>query len=469
MRFGLPQRYSEVELPSNQAQLPVLPSAAANFRPKPPLSALSETLQKLDKLCLERISEQDKEIQGKYASTKEKAMARTAVGALNVVFELQLAKLQKSVEAAISKHEKALREAEEQRRREEEQRRKEEEQRKKQEELKRAKEEQERKLKLEKEQKEREAREKAEKLEKEKQALQNAKTNKGLTVASVVDKEVLEYMLRIPKIKKDVVEELAKNPALKKNVGALKRKINVKFGQLSNSMTQLRTVTAQVVDLILSCKLEPLAYQWILNFVSKSIVSQAETEVTVKPDAALPLARLAVALLHQVEGLEYYLSARMVKKCSLILGFTCALESDGDRILMGWKHSENSWETEVKYEERIGGILTLWAVMASLDQSGQYEFFSMGAQWRFLARVLNTKPELISDVHFVMLCNWWEAAAKPFLGVYKSQAQKLLLVAATKFAAIGSKKSFAAATRLQILGEDLFQKNNFNSLKEMEA
>lgn len=461
MRFGLPESGTTLELhprPSSSL-LPSSPSRPESWTA--PFDALSESLKKLDKLCLKEQDPFPFQTDSENALAHLEAQRRSVVGSIDHIFDLQLQRLQKSVAGAIEEHEQKLREIE--RRRTEEEERK----RRKAEELQRkAKEEAERKAKLEQERKEKELREKEERDLKEK--LEKAKTNRGFTNVDAVEEERLEYTARIPKIKSTVVEEVAKNPALKKSVGAIKRKINTKLGQLSNSMRQLATVTAQVVELIHMCKQEPLAYQWILNFVSKSIVSQAETEVTVKPNAALPLARLTVELLRQIEGLDYYLGARFIKKCPLIIGYTCSQSTDEGRTRMGWKHKDNTWEQETKYEERIGGIFTLWAVISRLESTGKFPLFSNEAQWRFVARILNTEKGLLSDVHYVLFCNWWEASAQHFVGVYRSQSNKLVRLAVADFAALGSLKGFAAATRLQVLGEDLYKKQTYNSLKEME-
>lgn len=461
MRFGVPQGGCFELLPvlkSQIQQVPVSPPKTDAFEElKTPLQSLQETLHKLDALCLEKAPIVSYKLESRQLLSKLSSSRQSAIGSLEQLFDSQILQLQRQVEATVEEHEKNLVYEQELRTQEKEKKKQREEELRRQEE--------ERKKQKEKEREERELREKK---EAEKKHILDARKDAGFTNPSAVEKELLKYLERISQIKATVVNELLKNLNLKKSVSALKRKINVKFGQLSNSMTQLRTITSQVVELINSCKSEPLAFQWILNSVAKLLVSQAETEVTVKPTAALPLGQLAVALLNEIDGLDYYLSARIVKKCPLVLGYTCPLKTDEDRTRMGWKHQDQVWERETKYEERIGGILSLWAVMACLGLFEKTPLFSKEAQWRFVARILNTKLELVTDVHYVLLCNWWEAAGASFAGIYKSQAEKLLLLASQDFASNGVQKSFAAATRLSVLGEDLFKRGNFNSLKPME-
>lgn len=485
MRFGLPTQC--VTTAPNLSMPPILLEAAPQPKPKPAIDSLNDALARLDSMFLLKISSIEQKLENERIASLLSSRGHSLIGALDLLFEHQLKSLQLGVEATIEAHEKKKRDAEEKARLIEEKARleleksKREEEKARLEEEKKRQEELARKAQQEKELKAKEAAEKAAQEEKRLRDLKDkelqekkandeaARASKGFTNVKSVEAEYLKYYERIPLIKSTVVQELAKNPDLKRSVGAYKRKLNVKFGQLSNSMTQLRSITSQMVELINACKGDQLAYKWILNFVSKSIVSQAESEVTVKPSAALPLARLAVSLLHQCEGLDYYLSARFVKKCPLIVGYSADLTTEKGRNTMGWKRVDDAWENEVKFEERVGGILSLWAVMAREETSGKFPLFSLGAQWTFVARVLNCQTDLLLDVHFVMLCNWWEASAERFVAAYLSQANKILKLLSVDFAAIGSLKSFAAATRLQVLGEDLAERRKYNTLKEMEA
>lgn len=292
----------------------------------------------------------------------------------------------------------------------------------------------------------------------------------GFTVPAEVEKEVFKYRQDVQDIKKNIVGEMDRNKELKKSAGVVKRKLNVKFGQLSSSMRQLNIISREVVELVNQTRSNDLVYQWVLNFIAKAIVAQAEAEVIVQPAAAIPLARLALFLLEGLDGLYYYLCARFAKKCALVLGYTCSIDTEEGRTRMGWKRSDEKWEPEVKYDERMGGIAAVWAVMARLGgNETKFPFFNMAAEWRFMARMLNTNKELISNVHYGVFCNWWEAAAAYLVKAYGNQAMKGLQLAVGDWAAYGKLKSYPAATRLSILGEDYATKGSFNLLKEMVA
>ena len=380
---------------------------------------------------------------------------------------------------------KRQKEEEQRRRLEEEKRRREEEARRKREDDERKRKEQEAKLAEERRLKqERDEREKQHKLELEKQrrekerleaeAKKEAEQRKAaqqnsLTDFAAIEQSFLQYKKNIVDIKETIVGPMNEDKDLKKLVNSLKRKINPKFGQLSNSYQQLNRIKHEVVELVSQAKGNELAYKWILNFVAKAIVDQAETEVIVKPNAALPLAHLAYTLLETFTEFDYYLSSRFVKKCPYIIGYTCSIDSEEGRTRMGWKRRDNKWEDDTKYDERVSGICMVWATMSRLlDYPQQLSFYSFEASWKFLARLLNRDLSLLTNAHFSILGNWWEAAAKEFSGKYGVQASKLLNVLTVDLPVAVSDRKYPAAARLLILGEDLQNNRNWNSLKEME-
>lgn len=360
------------------------------------------------------------------------------------------------------------RKEEEERRRKEEQAQKikeEEERIRKEQEAKKHQEDEEARQRQQKEQEIKQEQEKQEKLALE----QKTKQEKGLTNFSSIEKEFFRYKHHISDIKHQVVVPLSENKELKKAVGGLKRKINPKFGQLSNSVSQLNKITSEVVQYVDDAKNHnELAYKWILNFIAKAIIAQAETEVTVKSTASLPLARLAYNLLIRYNEFEYFLTARFIKKCPFIIGYTCSIDSEEGRKRMGWKRNGNKWEDEVKYDERVAGICTVWTVMTRLQEQS-ISTYSISLSWKFLARLLNTDSSLLTNAHFACVGNWWDACAKEFLNHYGKQAYKLLHLLSIEWTNSVANKKFPAAARLLILGEDWLLNNNIDSIKEMES
>ena len=296
--------------------------------------------------------------------------------------------------------ERKRREEEERKRREEEEsKRKEEEERKKAEEEARAlkeKEEAEVRRKQEEEQSKREELEKQRvQLEQKRKEQEEAKKGKGITNFTAIEKEFLQYKARVISIKNDIVEPVKKDAGLKNILSKHKRKINPKFGQLTNSMQQLSSIVRELVELIDQTKPNALGYQWILNFIAKAIVSQAETEARVKPESALPLGKLTLQLLVRYPELKELLMTRFVKKCPFVIGYTCSVDTEEGRLRMGWKrNSGNKWEEETSYDERMGGMVTLYSMITRLPLP--QDFISthkhplpISCSWEMLARISN--------------------------------------------------------------------------------
>lgn len=491
MRFGIPDGFdSDVMAP----RLPVSRPKTDHFRPSLvpiPLFAHLDAFREATALTEAEIqlkASQNKEARERYRDAEFERRKRSVAQDISHItghFERLLIQQQRDAKEVIRRYndakEKALlekkrreeekaaiRAAEEQRRRDEElKRQQQEEERKRQEKLRKEREDAAAKLKAEEERKRKEDEQKRQEEERKKA---ESKRAHGVTNFRSVEAEFITYKTHIEEIKNTVVTPVNSNAELKKAVGALKRKINPKFGQLTNSFAQLNIVATEVIALVASAKPNEMAFKWILNFIAKAVVAQAETEVTVKPTAALPLARLADRLLDEIPEFEYFLTARFVKKCPFIIGYTCAIDSEEGRRRMGWKRSQSKWEDEVKYEERVAGICSVWAVITRLKPAAQQKHtrYSINAAWSFLARLLNTQAEVLSNVHFVIASNWWEACSEPFLSAFGRQAMKLLrlLVEGATVAVKGRK--FPASTRLALLGEEWMQIGNMNQLKEME-
>lgn len=303
-----------------------------------------------------------------------------------------------------------------------------------------------------------------EKLEKDKQS----RLKKVGSDFKAIELTLLKYRQDIADIKANIVVPMEKNKDLKKQANVVKRKINVKLGQFSNSISQVRRIISEVTQLLQLIESNKPAYEWILNCLSKALVSQAEAEVTVKPTAALPLGIFAAHFLEAIPQLEYFLSARFVKKCAFVVGYSCSIDTEEGRLRMGWKRSlDGKWEQDIKYDERMGGICTFWACIGlNLKVISNTSIFGLPSQWTFVARMLNTDPSLLTNTHYVVVANWWAAAAERFLRAYGKQSYKLLQ-SVYSWTMYGKQKSYPTATKLELLGEDLGRRK-YNTLRAME-
>ncbi|KAG0658816.1 hypothetical protein C6P45_002068 [Maudiozyma exigua] len=371
-------------------------------------------------------------------------------------------------------------EAERKRKEEEEKRKKAEEERIKQEFEAKEKAEQERikqeKLKAEKEAKKKEE---AHKLELKKQAElkaqeeeREANRSKYTTNFKTIEKKFLHYKEQIHLIKKDIVEPVKQlDKEQKKILSGHRRKINPKFGQLTNSNHQLQAIANELQNLISQAEQHPLMFKFLLNFTAKAIVHQAENEVRVKPESSVPLAKLALFLIQKFPDLQELLMVRFVKKCPFVIGYTCSIDTENGRSAMGWKrNSVDKWEATTSYDERIGGMMTLFSVITRLDTMipGLQNPWSLDYSWMILARIANTPAELLTNVHFIVLGSWWDAAAAHFLHAYGNQGAKLLKLIGDNLTSVVADRKYVGAARLRILMEDWVSNNNITSFPEMD-
>ncbi|KAG7863300.1 hypothetical protein KL939_000619 [Ogataea angusta] len=381
----------------------------------------------------------------------------------------------KRLEEERRKEEECRKAEEERRRKEEERRKKDEAEKKRQLELEQArkrKEEEERK-KVEDEKRRREAEEAAKKAAK--------KAEYGKTNYLAVEQQFFKYKQDIADIKRDVVEKMKEpaNKELKKLVGVQKRKINPKFGQLTNSEPQWQRIMSQIHGLVTEAKSNELAYRWLLNFMAKAIISQAETEVTVKPDSAVPLAKLALNLLIVFPEFEYYLLARFVKKCPLVIGYSCTIDTEEGRLRMGWKRkADGKWEEDIQYDERLSGIATVYAVMCRLqidasflgcDAAQTRHPLPISRAWTMMSRLVNLPLELATNVHFAVAGMWWDSCAAQIYAAYGRQGAKLLRVTCADWTQAVAERKYSGAARLRLLGEDWQRGGELKQFKGMTS
>ncbi|QPG74554.1 hypothetical protein FOA43_001885 [Brettanomyces nanus] len=298
-----------------------------------------------------------------------------------------------------------------------------------------------------------------------KRKIEESRKKKTYTDSGSITEEFMKYRKDIEDIKQQVVEPVEKNAELKKHINMQRRRINPKFGQLTSSLSQLDRITTQLQQLISQTKANEAAFKWILNFVAKAIIHQAEAEVGVKPHTSLALGSLALDLLLMFPELKYYLMARFVKKCPLVIGYTCNIDTEEGRVRMGWRKSDGSrWEDEARYNERLEGICTLYSVMTRLELGPRYKGYNsqttkhplpIAKSWIMLSRIANIQMGLITNVHFVLVGSWWDACAAQFLRAYGKQAKKLLQLLWNDWTSVFSDRKFSGAARLRLLGEEL--------------
>ncbi|KAK9450175.1 GLE1-like protein-domain-containing protein [Limtongia smithiae] len=282
------------------------------------------------------------------------------------------------------------------------------------------------------------------------------------TVASgvVLDEAKAEYDYYhqiILVLKSDVNAVVAADKQLKSYCSTAKRKIRPKLGQLTNSTQQILRVLDDLSRVLLEAQnTSEICYVWLLNFLCKSVVQQAETETTVSPQSAYPLGTLAMFITSKHPLLRELIMARIIKKCPYIIGYWCPIDTEQGRKRMGYRRIDEKWEDDAMYSERMAGIASVWGVMTQIGfslKSGTRHPYPISHSWTFATRTLNIPTEALTNTHFTVVAAWWDLTSRRFLTAYGRVGERILETMSDSWTQSVSSKRYPAAARLRILGE----------------
>ncbi|KAL4063803.1 GLE1-like protein-domain-containing protein [Scleroderma yunnanense] len=320
----------------------------------------------------------------------------------------------------------------EQRRREEEERRRreEEEKRRREEEKKRKVEDAKRKAKEEEERQERE-REETEKRRREKE---EAEADSRRAIGMVSAGEDWRFARETLKnLKAGPMKTVKGDKALKSQWNAIRRQITPKIGQITQDQETISRITHQLIELVRPPTPHPqLLYIAALSSLSKSILLQAETEVTAEKKSAIPLALVTCALLHHPllsDAFPEVFFAKLVQRTGgwgvPVVVPMVNLEgkpwAEGERRkAMGYRRTgggedggndEGEWEGTGEYATRVAGIMRVYFLVLGMSaapapglatgtsQVGRAQkLFQLPHFWSYFARMLGDERLLETAV-----------------------------------------------------------------------
>ncbi|GAA6023462.1 hypothetical protein JCM11491_000584 [Sporobolomyces phaffii] len=290
---------------------------------------------------------------------------------------------------------------------------------------------------------------KQQELDKKNVAIRGASTGEGSPKG-----EFEKWTAKMTHIKQTVLPTVSQNPTLRKACFQAKRSITPKIGQLTSSLSAIARIISQLDDVLRSVRESTQshdAYVWTLNHLSKSVIKQAETEVTAKLGTAYPLGRVVVGLL--LRGHTEFgdvLMARLVKKCFWITGYWPSKQpgqtEESYRKTLGYA-SAASPESSVQYGERMAGLVALYAAILDASPLAPPQsvpsvssastsretlarvpaWFRPSAGWRFLVLVLRQPLASLEPVPLVVL-QFVAVAHATLAQTYGRQFEKLLAV-----------------------------------------
>ena len=306
--------------------------------------------------------------------------------------------------------------------------------------------------------KEREAAEKA-KLEVEKQNEKAKLTNYGAEDAVALADE---YLAKLKHIKETVDKQVKSDRAMMTEALRYRMKFTTKIGAVTNSRRHIQEFYQELTGILTQGKHSELLYTWLLNNMAKQIVKQSETEVSVNFNKAFPLATLACLLICDHPELLKLILARMMKKCPYVVPRYPKREQgetdDQLRKKMGYREvEEGKFESEQQFQERMNGIIALYAAMiqADLADFGKQNPYGMIHGWSWLARMLNMTPRKITPG---AIETFLKIAGHGFLMQYGKQGHKLMQFIHQDYLQRIGKGAEGAKVRLELLLEEYFKK-----------
>ncbi|KAH9950756.1 GLE1-like protein-domain-containing protein, partial [Amylocystis lapponica] len=214
----------------------------------------------------------------------------------------------------------ALDEEKERARLEEERKKREEEERKRQEEEEKRRQEEERQRAEEEErqrQREREEEEARVKLEEERRREEEERAEaaqRRMLGASTAFEDWKRARDTLRSLKAGPMKTVKSDKALKSEWSAARRQITPKIGQLTNDPQSIARISQEIMDIVNPAAHPPAVYIALLSSLSKTILLQAETEVTAEKRSAAPLAQVAANLLSVLNGFADVFWAKLCQR-----------------------------------------------------------------------------------------------------------------------------------------------------------
>ncbi|KAJ2455076.1 hypothetical protein EV183_001005, partial [Coemansia sp. RSA 2336] len=181
-----------------------------------------------------------------------------------------------------------------------------------------------------------------------------------------------KYREMYAKMMSELAPRIKANPTHKSYCFKQRGLITRGVGQLKDSWEFIIRTADNIKAILAECE-SPDVLQWMLNLVAKTMVKQAEREVSVAHHAAYPLAATAVLVMQQYPQLIDMLMVRWVKKCPFVVPEYISAQQSTDVYLKlaGYKRNEdNELESEGIYSERMSGMLALFAAIVQTPDIG---------------------------------------------------------------------------------------------------
>ncbi|KAJ7274167.1 GLE1-like protein-domain-containing protein [Mycena rebaudengoi] len=225
--------------------------------------------------------------------------------------------------------------------------------------------------------------------------------------------------------------------------GEHRRKITPKIGQLTNDSKAIREITDFIHDKIIMPpqRHPPILYTGLLSSLAKTILLQAETEVTAEKKSAIPLAQVAFTLLDRLETFPDIFFAKLVQRCGgwpipVVIPTT---DYDGRKWngeeertkVMGYRKTVEEGDARegvVEYTNRVAGLMRLYFHILKLPPQRRplHAMFQLPRYWTWFARLMGEPGLLETSVAAQLIYTALDVLGSHALEVWGNQWVKML-------------------------------------------
>ncbi|KUI57277.1 Nucleoporin GLE1 [Cytospora mali] len=280
----------------------------------------------------------------------------------------------------------------------------------------------------------------------------------------------LEIHKNLKQLRAGIASQGNQNKALKNKAGDLRRELRKSVGQLSMDKKGNQVVVQKIVKVLKEALLNevgspmvdpslvvfaprqpvegavhnaelPCIFIFLLNHLSKAIINQCISEVSVNTKSADPIGVCAASIFSDPafhwrgQPLIDVLIAKFYVVCPVLFGVRASEKTERGRDLVAWKRRGNAWIPENEHIDRQRGLGAGYAAIALRDfsRSKKQNPYPMSHYWEAMAKIVNTPPSQMSNTQCIVLKAMIEHYEQRFLQFYGNAAVAALRLALVDF------------------------------------
>lgn len=280
---------------------------------------------------------------------------------------------------------------------------------------------------------------------------------------------------------KERYRNLLEDPSLKKFKFDCQKAVNTPVNAISSlSGPHIKDKFQKLLDLLNGNKVlvgdayitaaqHPQGKAYCTDLLARKIVRQGELLVSSHPEAAFPIASVAVGLWAYFPDFGKLLCAHFYENCPYLIPVMMpqvAGQTDEEFYKMrGYRYNEEgAIEKQDQFLKRVSGIFKLYAAIWVTKMPNCIKAphpHDLSYAWQWMAAFVNLNPEI--DVSATLLCDFLTICGSDFLKYYKKQFNKILKYLIMDYMnELGKIDNGGPKTRLDVFVQNLEKSNHLS-------